>query len=142
MKKARKKEDNGKAEEELDNKRRELFCRYYAQGEGTFGNATLSYAAAYDFDLGDVSRFDKNGVLIIPKESLPSYNTCSVNGSKLLRDTRVQARLVVLRNEFLRDDFVDAELAKVIAQDGDLTPKVAAIKEFNKLRGRIIDQTK
>jgi GTP1/Obg family GTP-binding protein len=27
-------------------------------------------------------------------------------------------------------------------QDDDATPKVAAIKEYNKLRGRIIDQSK
>ena len=56
-------------DEELENKRREFFCRYYAQGEGTFGNATLSYAAAYDIELGDLSRYDKLGNLIIPRET-------------------------------------------------------------------------
>ncbi len=131
-----------KAEAELDNKRRELFCRYYAQGEGTFGNATLSYAAAYDVEIGDLRLYDKNGNLLVPKDHIPAYNICSASGSRLLRDEKVQARLVVLRNELLRDEIVDAELAKVITQDGDLTPKVAAIKEFNKLRGRIIDHTK
>lgn len=124
------------------NPKHEAFCRYYAQGEGTFGNATLSYAAAYEIELGDLSRFDKNGVLVVGKEFQADYNNCSTSASRLLRNVKIQARVTVLLNELLKDEIVDAELAKVIKQDGDLTPKVAAIKEFNKLRGRIIDKTK
>ncbi len=137
--------DTGNAPEPVGdtlNPRQELFCRYYAQGEGTFGNATLSYAAAYEIDLGDLSQRDKLGNVIVPRDTIPVYNTCSANGSRLLRHDKVQARVTVLLNELLKDEIVDAELAKVIKQDGDLTPKVAAIKEFNKLRGRIIDKTK
>ena len=139
---AKKKPKVAAESQELDNQRRELFCRYYAQGEGTFGNATLSYAAAYEINVGDVSMSDKDGNPVVEKAYKGNYATCSSNGYRLLRSAEVQARLVVLRNELLRDEIVDAELAKVITQDGDLTPKVAAIKEFNKLRGRIIDQTK
>jgi hypothetical protein len=43
------------------NAKRELFCRYYAQGGGTFGNATASYAEAYEIEIGDTSLVDKNG---------------------------------------------------------------------------------
>jgi hypothetical protein len=124
------------------NPNQEAFCRYYAQGEGTFGNATLSYAAAYEFELGDLSFTDKDGNISVHPDFAGDYHTCSVNGNKLLRKTEVQERITKLLNELLKDEIVDAELAKVVKQDGDLTPKVAAIKEYNKLRGRIIDQTK
>jgi len=137
--------DTGNAPDPIEdtlNPRQELFCRYYAQGEGTFGNATLSYAAAYEIELGDLSKFDKNGVLVVGKEYQADYNNCSTSASRLLRNVKMQARVTVLLNELLKDEIVDAELAKVIKQDGDLTPTVAAIKEFNKLRGRIIDKTK
>jgi hypothetical protein len=142
---AKKEKKAEKAEQEaaeLDNQRRELFCRYYAQGEGTFGNATLSYAEAYEYELGDINLVDKNGNPIIHRDYEGSYYTCAVNGSKLLKNAKVQERINVLLNELLKDEIVDAQLAKVIKQDGDLTPKVAAIKEYNKLRGRIIDQSK
>jgi hypothetical protein len=33
----------------------ELFCRYYTQNEKLFGNATHSYAEAYDYKLDTLS---------------------------------------------------------------------------------------
>lgn len=126
----------------LENARRELFCQYYAKGEGTFGNATLSYSAAYEIELGDVTKLDKHGNVVVERDYTGSYNTCSVNGTRLLRIAHVQQRVTALLNELLKDEIVDAELAKVIKQDGDLQPKVQAIREYNKLRGRIIDKTK
>jgi hypothetical protein len=137
-----KKAAKAKPEKPKLNPKQEAFCRYYAQGQGTFGNATLSYAAAYDIDLGDLTWHDKNGNLIVQREYKGDYHTCSVNGNKLLRKTEIQERITKLLNELLKDEIVDAELSKVIQQDGDLTPKVAAIKEYNKLRGRIIDHSK
>jgi len=130
------------AMEALENKRRELFCRHYAQGEGTFGNATLSYAAAYEYDLIFVKKTDRWGTLYDSPVDLNVYQTCGSNGSRLLKDDKVQARITVLLNELLKDEIVDAELAKVVKQDGELQPKVQAIKEYNKLRGRIIDHSK
>src|SRR3954463_5871075 len=103
-------EEIDQAAAERDNQRRELFCRYYAQGEGTFGNATLSYAAAYDYDLGDTDIVDKNGNPLIQKPYRTSYHTCSVNGSSLLRNTEVHERVTKLLNELLKDEIVDAEL--------------------------------
>src|ERR1051325_9798923 len=101
-----------KAEKPALNPKQELFCRYYAQGEGTFGNATLSYAAAYDYDLGDTTVIDEDGNPLIQKPYKTSYHTCSVNGNKLLRNAEVKERITVLYNELLQDKFVDAELAK------------------------------
>lgn len=123
-----------KAEKPKLNPKQEAFCRYYAQGEGTFGNATLSYAAAYDYHL-DAEADEDDG-------DSSARNVCAVEGARLLRNPHVQERVTKLLNELLKDEIVDAQLAKVIKQDGDLTPKVAAIKEYNKLRGRIIDHSK
>src|SRR6185312_15040580 len=110
--------------EELENQRRELFCRLYAQGEGTFGNATLSYAGAYDVNLEFERKTDRWGNIYNSPIDVKAYHNCSANGSRLLRDDRVQARITVLLNELLKDDVVDAELAKVIKQDGELQSKV------------------
>ena len=129
-----------KTEESL-NAKRELFCWHYAKGEGTFGNATLSYAAAYDIELGDIWLRDKDGNLRPDEKYIGQYAVCSSNGSRLLRNAEVQARIGVLLNELLKDEIVDAELAKVIMQDGKLESKIAAIREYNKLRGRIVDKT-
>jgi hypothetical protein len=138
-----KKKAKAAPEQESDlNLKRELFCQYYAQGTGTFGNATLSYAAAYEIDLGDTTRLDKLGYVLVAPSYRAKYQTCSVNGSRLLRDAKVQSRIRVLLNELLKDDIVDAELAKLIMQDGDLQSKVRAINEYNKVRGRIIDKTR
>jgi hypothetical protein len=128
-------------EKEL-NAKRELFCRHYAQGEGTFGNATLSYAAAYDIDLQFINKTDRWGNQVQQPVDLGRYNVCSVNGSRLLRDAKVKKRVQELRLELLNDEFVDAELVNVIQQNEERGPKVAAIREFNKLRMRIVDITK
>jgi hypothetical protein len=108
------------------NAKRELFCRYYAQGEGTFGNATLSYSAAYEIELGDLTWHDKDGNLRVHRDYAAGYHVCSVNGARLLRNADVQSRITVLLNELLKDEIVDAELAKVIKQDGDLSSAVAS----------------
>jgi hypothetical protein len=138
---AKKKPKAEEADQELENKRRELFCRYYAQGEGTFGNATLSYAAAYDHAITFLQKTDRWGNIYNSPVELDLYNACSANGSRLIRGDKVQARITVLLNELLKDEIVDAELVKVIKQNGDLNPKVQAIKEYNKLSGRIIDKS-
>ena len=125
---ARKKRGDDTTEDSL-NVKRELFCWHYAKGEGTFGNATLSYAATYDIELGGIWLRDKDGNPRPDAKYEGPYAVCSSNGSRLLRNAEVQARIGVLLNELLKDDIVDAELAKVIMQDGKLESKIAAIRE-------------
>src|SRR4051794_12118579 len=92
------------------NPKQEAFCRYYTQASNTFGNATLSYAEAYEYDLGDLERYDKDGNLVVEKEYKGDYGVCSSNGHRLLRNDKVQARVTVLLNEHLKDEVVDGEL--------------------------------
>jgi len=146
MAKKKDKEETPDAVEEELNIKRELFCRYYTQNDDTFGNATLSYGEAFGYKLDELPQDDEvrdsEGRIIEASSYDKAYKVCSVMGHRLLRIASIQRRNVVLLNELLTDATVDSELAKVIKQNHKLDPKVAAIKEFNKLRGRIIDKSK
>lgn len=128
----------------------ELFCRYYVLNEDTRRNGTRSYDMAYNKKLDEQSKEDAiweldddgNKVKLIQGSSYDRCATiCSVEATKLLRKPRIGTRITQLLNELLSDSFVDGELAKVIAQDDDLPPKVRAISEYNKLKMRTIATT-
>jgi hypothetical protein len=121
----------------------ELFCQLYVKNEELFGNATLCYAEAYNYKLETLSHEesrDDEGHLIESSEYDKAYRVCSVQGSVLLRNLKVQERITKLLNEMLKDDIVDAQLAKVILQNDKLEPKVSAIREYNKIRQRITEK--
>lgn len=134
---------------EVLNPKQELFCQFYVMNDELFGNATLSYAEAYDYKLDTLSKerpILSTDDLGNPKEYGESeydlaYNVCAVTSSRSLRSAKVQLRVRELLNELLKDDVVDSELAKVIRQNHKLESKMAAIREYNKLKGRIIDKT-
>lgn len=122
-----------------------LFCTYYTMGGATFGNATLSYAEAYDFNLDELDH-EPTMVRVKGKKKLqpfgPSeydrqYAVCSANGHRLLRNADIQDMLTKSLNDLLKEEIVDREMAKLILQDHDLGAKTSNIREFNKLRGRI-----
>ncbi|MGY3406115.1 hypothetical protein ACVWZV_002228 [Bradyrhizobium sp. GM5.1] len=132
-----------KTEDDL-NIKRELFCQYYVNNSETFGNATHSYAEAFGYKLDELSKeaeYDEDGKKTSDSEYDLACNVCAVEGNKLLRIPQIDKRITVLLNELLKDDVVDGELAKLIRQNTDNTAKVAGIREYNKLRGRIIDKT-
>ncbi|HEY1757943.1 MAG TPA: hypothetical protein VGG72_21415 [Bryobacteraceae bacterium] len=121
----------------------EQFCQLYVKNEELFGNATLCYAEAYHYKLESLSHKetrDDDGNLIEASEYDRAYNVCSVQGHALLRTPKLQDRIYRLLNEMLKDDIVDAQLAKVILQDDKLEPKIAAIREYNKIRQRITEK--
>ena len=124
----------------------ELFCQFYVKNDALFANATLAYAEAYDFNLDELSRddaqYDDEKKLIQESSYNRAYNTCAVNGSKLLKKANIQERVTTLLNEILTNEVVDGEMAKVMKQNYKLDSKVAAIKEYNKLRNRITDNVK
>lgn len=132
--------------------KQELFCRYYTQNEELFGNATHSYAEAFGYNLDGLSHDDAVYENYIDEEGKESrrcveassydraYNVCSVTGNRLLRKAKVQARITVLLNELLEDKIVDSQLAKVIMQNKELPAKIAGIREYNKLKQRIVDK--
>lgn len=107
------------------NPRQEKFVRLYTQNDELFGNATLSYAEAYGYNLDEM----------VGDERKKMYDSCSAQSSRLLRIDKIQKRKIELLNELLKNEIVDAKLAELI-KGGDMM----AIREYNKLKGRITDK--
>lgn len=140
------------------NPKRELFCQYYTGDHPLYGNATLSYAAAYGYDLDSLSRDDaefieeerdekgnivQQRMCIRPSSYERANILCQTNGSRLLRNALVQERIAKLRVEkILTDERVDSQLADWIVDKSEPAASIAAIREFNKLRKRVTDTTK
>lgn len=166
-------EDENKIGETLTLKQ-QLFCKYFTQDHELFGNATLSYAEAYEYKLETLDKkprredgskddtegdYEENSMIDGEFEDMPApkkrrkskiipgssdydmaYNVCSVGASRLLRNDKVASYCEKLLNEVLKDSKVDSEMAKLILQNRDLTTKLNAIKEYNKLKQRIVEK--
>lgn len=98
----------------------ELFCRLYASDEEFFGNGLQAYAQAYGLDLTKKSH----------------YGTARANASRLLTRADVLARINQLLDLWVSNEVADKELGFVIVQKAHLSAKVAAIHEYNKVKGR------
>lgn len=121
-----------------------LFCKLYTQNRELFGNATLSYAEAFKIKLeglSKINKLDKNGK-IIPRSSPydKKYDMCSASSSRLLRNVKINEFCTKCLNELMNDEVVDGELARVIIQNHELPSKISAIREYNKLKQRIIEK--
>ncbi len=143
--------------------KQEAFCQFYTQISTLFGNATLAYAEAYGFDLDNASHDDAIWLLKdgreVPKELYEELtseetkgakkikdctydrdrNTCAVNASRLLRNAKIDKRIRALLNELMTTEVVDARLVEIIMK-GEDKDSIQAIKEYNKLKQRIIDK--
>lgn len=133
------------------NPKHEVFCQYYAKNSSLFGNATMCYAAVYNYNLDNLSHEavyeeqEEEGGYIkkIKIEDSPydrAYNVCSVEGARLLRSPKINERVSQILLSILTPEQVDSEMAWVISQRQNLSAKNSAMREFNKLRGRIIDK--
>lgn len=96
----------------------ERFCQVYVSKEH-FGSGVDSYMEVY-------------GV---------KYNSAKVGACLLLKRPEIARRINELLDEAgLSDNFVDKQLLFLITQQHDLAAKVAAIREYNKLRQRVIEK--
>lgn len=115
-------------EKEHDKKltpKQELFCQLYASDKEFFGNGVQSYIEAYEIDLS------KRG----------AYKSAASSAYNLLINTDILKRIdQLLEVNGLNDQAVDKELAFVIMQKADLSAKTAAIREYNKLKARVINK--
>ena len=106
------------------NEKQNLFCKYYVSKE-FFGSGVESYAAAYGLDLTNQK----------------DYNTAKTQASKHLTNPNILLRInEELDAAGLNDNFVDKQLLFAITQNADLSSKVRAIQEYNKLKQRIIEK--
>lgn len=110
------------AEKPKLNPRQELFCKYYSSFDEHFANGTQSYIKAYSIDA------TKKG----------SYEAARQSASDFLTNPHILARInELIELSGLNDEFVDKQLAFVISQNADMASKVAAMREYNKLKQRI-----
>lgn len=116
-----------KKEKSIENElsmRQKRFCELYVS-QDFFGNGTQSYIEAYGIDLNK-----KN-----------AYNTAKVSASENLAKPNIIAYInQLLEDGGLNDSHVDKQLLFVINQHADFPSKVAAIREYNKVRGRITNK--
>lgn len=119
-------EELSKPKEEKLNPKQEMFCRLYATDEESFGNATSCYLKAYGLD----------------RQKVEDYKNAMSSASDLLRNPKILKRIDDLLEDYgLNDSFVDKQLFFVIRQNYELSAKIAAIREYNKLKQRIIDRS-
>lgn len=102
--------------------KQELFCKIYATDREFFGNGTQSYIQAYN-----PNRTSKNW-----------YRAAQSSASDLLSNPMIFNRI----NELLEEGgfnnvAVDKQISFLIHQQADLSVKIAAIREYNKLKSRI-----
>ena len=108
----------------MPKKKQKRFCELYVS-QDFFGNGTQSYIEAYGIDMNK-----KN-----------AYNTARVCASENLAKPNIIAYInQLLEDGGLNDSHVDKQLLFVINQHADFPSKVAAIKEYNKVRGRITNK--
>lgn len=126
----------------------ELFGTLFASGtnRNTFNNALRSYAIAYDYE----PKIDKlkEELTLIPysrdkerkekrEEILRIENVCKTCGAKLLTN----AIILEIVNRIYKESFTEVEadnqLNKAMKQDKDYASKVAAVREFNRLKNRV-----
>lgn len=107
----------------LSNSRHELFCQIYTSESEFFGNGTHSYAQAYDKDV----------------KERKDASACAISANALLKNPMILQRINYLLNSQVgfNDVNTDKQLAFLIMQSADLRVKLAAIREYNQLKGRI-----
>ena len=107
------------------NEQQKEFCRLYVSEE-FFGNGVQSYLEVYDIDRG------KPGW----------YQTACAAASRLLSNVKVCEHINnLLEQAGLSDNFVDKQVLFLITQHTDFSTKLGAIREYNKMKGRITEKT-
>lgn len=97
------------------------FCNLYGDPKSKFfGNATLAYLNSY------------------PKSSKSSARR---SASELLTNPDILAEIDSwLDKDWLTDEYVDGQLCFLIRQSADLTAKLGAIKEYNRVKRKLVNK--
>lgn len=102
-----------------------LFCKCYVSTEEFFCNWVRSYAKAYNISLE------------LEPNKYKAVQTCA---TRLLTNVIINRYIHLLLETWISDAGIDKQLAMLCIQNEDKRIKLDAIKEVNKLRGRIIDR--
>lgn len=107
--------------------KQQLFCELFASDREFFGNGTQAYIEAYNIDLS------KKG----------AYAGARASAGRMLTKANILTRIdELLETAVLNDQFVDKQIALLIAQNADFSSKMSAIKEYNALKARITKKLK
>ncbi len=116
------------------NPNQELFCQlYFGPGE-FFGNGTWSYIKAFNMNVPLIA------YSYLKTKEKKVYNVAKTQSYTLLTKPNIQARGKKILTDYLAEIPVDRELSWAIIQRKDIASKVQAIREFNKLKNRILDK--
>jgi len=106
------------------NLKQQAFCKNYVSKE-FFGNGTESYIDAYKIDVS------KPG----------AYAGARSSAWRMLTNADILAYINdLLDGQGLNDAFVDKQLLLILTQNADFGSKLGAIKEYNKLKQRIVEK--
>lgn len=100
------------------------FCEIYVSKD-FYGNGVQSYIEAYNIDL----------------ERKGAYEVAKVSACGLLTKPNILAYInQMIDSAGLNDQHVDKQLLHIITQNAEFSSKVAAIREYNKLKARITEK--
>lgn len=107
------------------NAQQKHFCELYASDREFFGHGLDSYVEAYDVD-----------------QTKPNWRLSAMSSaSRALKNDKICAYInSLLETGGLNDENVDKQLLFTIVQHADFGSKVQAIKEYNKLKQRIVER--
>lgn len=108
------------------NPKQERFCELYSSHEEFFANGTMAYIEAYDVNTSKPN----------------AYKVAQASASRLLSKVMILDRInELLELRGLNDVYVDKQLEFLITQNAELGTKLAAIREYNKLKSRIVEKS-
>lgn len=145
-KKAQKKKKKIPPPDESLSLKEEIFCQLYAGygDKSCLNNGTLAYIQAWEVNTSTSRMLRKWKGKKQPAywDYEIGYKSARVSAHRLLTKANIKARIYQLFKLLFNPDVVDSELLSVIMQDGDAQAKVAAIREYNNLKGRITKKIK
>lgn len=110
----------GKKIKEKLTPKQELFCKIYATDRDCFGNGVQAYLEVFNTEKKPVT-----------------YKSARVLAYRLLTKVNICNKIRELLDIYISNEVVDKELGQVILQYGDLSSKVAAVREYNKVKSRV-----
>lgn len=99
--------------------KQKLFCYLFTTDKDCFGNTTKAYRTAFNC----------------------TYDSAKANGARLITNDSIIAYINKLLDDSFSEKEADRALSSVMRQTKDLPSRVAAIREFNKLKQRITEKT-
>ena len=123
--------------------RQRKFLENYLLNDEMRGNWVESYAEAYGYDFNtfkdDDAVYDDGWKQVALSSRQKAYQCCGAAASRLLKNVKIQEAKTAILNASMKEAIVDAEMFWLILY-GKWEQKLWAIKEFNRLKGRIKDK--